>query len=79
MTSQTKQKDVLNKKTNVTISETGVGFTGVTSVTSLSLTGDRTSIGVHFAVYTSFLTSVTPMITKGYFSKTKLRYTKTEA
>ena len=79
MTSQTKQKDVLNKKTYVTISETGVGVTGVTTVTSLSLTGDRTSIGVLFAVCTSFLTGVTTMITYGYFSKTKLRYTKTEA
>ena len=76
MTSQTKQKDVLNKKTYVTISETGVGVTGVTTVTSLSLTGDRTSIGVLFAVCTSFLTGVTTMITNEFFSKTKLRYTK---
>ena len=79
MTSQTKQKDVLNKKTYVTISETGVGVTGVTTVTSLSLTGDTTSIGVPFAVCTSFLAGVTTMITNGYFSRTKLRYTKTEA
>ena len=54
MTCQTKHKEILNKKTYSTISETAVGVTGVTTVTSLSLTGDRTSIGVLFAVCTSF-------------------------
>ena len=76
MTCQTKHKEILNKKTYSTISETAVCVTGVTTVTSLSLTGDRTSIGVLFAVCTSFLTGVTTMITNEYFSKTKLRYTK---
>ena len=66
-------KKVLKKKLFKIVSEILIGTAGLTVGSSLTISG-LAPVGVMCASSISFLSSISTLITNGYFSKIKIRY-----
>ena len=71
-----KYKFLNKKKIYITILEILTGIAGVSTGSTLSITGVGTARGIPIASSTAFMVSIATLITNEYFSKLKIRYTK---